>query len=617
MNNYIKLFLLINLFIHIYCLAISSYQKQTNLYYKKNLRKAKEEENEEMSDDIVIIHTNDVHVGIMDNIGYDGLLLYKKELQKKYKNVITVDVGDHNRGGIIGVISKGSVIMDIMNYIGYDVAILGNHEFDFGIDQIERFNQTLKSGYICANFCYRENKTPIFPPYKIVNAGEQKIGFIGVVTPTTLIKTNIHTILNKDGKRIYDFLSDNKGQELYDTIQKYINELKKEKINYIVILAHLGNIDEPKEFNIVEFVSHLNKVDAVLDAHTHQIYSFFSKDKDGKEIPIIQAGTKLNAFGVLKITKKGKISSKIIFEVPPPSEKNQNEAKTIIRNNKERWVDVGLNKKMNEYFEKYTNSLNQIIGYSNYSLLVSLDDSGDPLKQISLTQESNLCNLVTDAIRAYGKTDISIINAGNMRSNLMKGNITYQNILEILPFLSKIIIKEVLGIDILDALEFGTKNLPGMKPGFPQVSGISFKVNPNLKSNVEIDGDGLFIKINGKRRVYDVMVNGEKLDLNKKYKIAFNLYLGNGGDGYSMFVKYKEYEELPLNDNEILIKYIKEDLKGSIPSFYQETQGRIIIVDKKKEIEKIKNKNSIKIQIINYFSNVMPLILQLLNKFYF
>jgi len=209
------------------------------------------------------------------------------------------------------------------------------------------------------------------------------------------------------------------------------------------------------------------------------------------------------------------------------------------------------------------------------------------------------------------------VNAGNMRSNLMKGNITYQNILEILPFLSKIIIKEVLGIDILDALEFGTKNLPGMKPGFPQVSGINFKVNPNLKSNVEIDGDGLFIKINGKRRVYDVMVNGEKLDLNKKYKIAFNLYLGNGGDGYSMFAKYKEYKELPLNDNEILIKYIKEDLKGSIPSFYQETQGRIIIVDKKKEIEKIENKNSIKIQIINYFSNVMPLILQLLNKFYF
>ena len=616
MHKCIKFFLLINIFIQIYCLS-NPFQKQINLYYKKNLRKVKEEENEEMSDDIVIIHTNDVHAGIMDNIGYDGLLLYKKELQKKYKNVITVDVGDHSRGGILGVVSKGIVIMDIMNNVGYDVTTLGNHEFDFGIEQIEKFNQTLKSGYICANFCYRENKTSVFPPYKIINVGEQKIGFIGVVTPTTLIKTNIHTILNKDGKRIYDFLSDNKGQELYDTIQKYIDELKNEKINYIIILAHLGNIDEPKEFNIVEFSSHLNGMDAVLDAHTHQIYSFFSKNKDGKEIPVVQVGTKLKAFGVLKITKDGKITSEIIYKVPPPSENNQNETKKIIRNNEERWVDVRLNQKMEYYIEKYTSSLNQIIGYTNYSLLVSLDNSGDPLKQISLTQESNLCNLVTDAIRIYGKSDICILNAGNMRSNLMKGNITYQNILEILPFLSKIITKEVKGIDILDALEFGTKNLPRMKPGFPQVSGISFKVNSNLKSKIEVDSDGSFIKVNGKRRVYDVMINGKNLDLNKKYKIAFTLYMGNGGDGYSMFTKYKEYKNLPLNDNEILIKYIKEDLKGSIPSAYQTTQGRIIIIDKKEEVGEIKNKYSIKNQIINYFSNVMPLILQLLNKFYF
>ena len=76
-----------------------------------------------------------------------------------------------------------------------------------------------------------------------------------------------------------------------------------------------------------------------------------------------------------------------------------------------------LNQKMKDYIEKYTRSLNQIIGYTNYSLLISLDNSGDPLKQISLTQESNLCNLVTDAIRLYGKSDICIINAGNMRSN--------------------------------------------------------------------------------------------------------------------------------------------------------------------------------------------------------
>ena len=89
---------------------------------------------QELSDDIIILHTNDVHCGIMENIGYDGLMLYKKEMMKKYKNVIPVDVGDHIQGGTIGLLSKGEDIITIMNQIGYDVAILGNHEFDYGVD---------------------------------------------------------------------------------------------------------------------------------------------------------------------------------------------------------------------------------------------------------------------------------------------------------------------------------------------------------------------------------------------------------------------------------------------------------------------------------------------------
>jgi arginine repressor len=92
-------------------------------------------------------------------------------------------------------------------------------------------------------------------------------------------------------------------------------------------------------------------MDAILDAHTHQIYSFFSKDKYGKEIQVAQVGTRIKAFGALKITKDGKFTSEIIYEVPPPSEKNQNETKKVIRNNKERWVDARLNQKMKDYIE--------------------------------------------------------------------------------------------------------------------------------------------------------------------------------------------------------------------------------------------------------------------------
>ena len=123
---------------------------------------------QELSDDIIILHTNDVHCGITDYIGYDGLMLYKNELRKKYKHIITVDVGDHIQGGTIGLISKGEDIITIMNKIEYDVAILGNHEFDYGVDQLEVCKNKLSCGYICANYCLRKTKQPIYDPYKII-----------------------------------------------------------------------------------------------------------------------------------------------------------------------------------------------------------------------------------------------------------------------------------------------------------------------------------------------------------------------------------------------------------------------------------------------------------------
>ena len=163
-----------------------------------------ESESDNRSDDIIILHTNDVHCGINDNIGYDGLMLYKKELQKKYKYVLLVDVGDHIQGDIIGLLSEGLDIITIMNKIGYNVSIIGNHEFDYGIEQLYECEKQLECGYISSNFCYRKNKTTIFRPYKIIERGNIKIGFIGVTTPQTLTKTSLHKIVDEKGNMIYN-----------------------------------------------------------------------------------------------------------------------------------------------------------------------------------------------------------------------------------------------------------------------------------------------------------------------------------------------------------------------------------------------------------------------------
>ena len=158
--------------IFLLCLILKTTQKKPNL--KHEIRRLKEENSTELSDDIIILHTNDVHCGINEVIGYDGLYLYKKELQRKYKHVLLVDAGDHIQGEAIGILSQGLDIIEIMNKVGYDVVALGNHEFDYGIDQLKICKERLDCGYISGNFCYRKNKTTLFPPYKVVEVGEKK-----------------------------------------------------------------------------------------------------------------------------------------------------------------------------------------------------------------------------------------------------------------------------------------------------------------------------------------------------------------------------------------------------------------------------------------------------------
>jgi len=170
-------------------------------------------------------------------------------------------------------------------------------------------------------------------------------------------------------------------------------------------------------------------------------------------------------------------------------------------------------------------------------------------------------------------------NASNSRSNWRgTGNGWYS--------FNDIIVKEISGQDVLDALELSMRFLPEKSPRFAQVSGISFKVNISIPSSVEVDENEVFVQVKGKRRVSNVKIGKEDLVLDKKYKIAFDNYIGNGGDGYSMFEKSEELYSTLIVDNQAVINYIKDKLNGTIPISYNETEGRIVIIsteDKDKE----------------------------------
>ena len=524
-------------------------------------------------DDLIILHVNDVHCGINDKIGYDGLVLYRDELKKKYKYVITVDVGDHIQGGSLASISEGSAIIEIMNKVGFDVAILGNHEFDYGIEQLTNLEKNLTSKYICANFVYRKDKNNIFEPYKIINAGNKKIAFLSVLTPLTFSKTYLSTIKDSEGNPLYDFLTGNNMQDLYDTIQNYINNIRaKKEADYIILLTHIGMKIE--KYKSEELLSKLYGVDAVLDGHSHQIYNTTSPDKNKKDISISQTGTKLESIGKLILKKDGSIITEIISEVPEPTDKT-NSVK-INRGGKERWVDKNIVDFLESIWDKYRSELNLIFGFCDYDLIIIDEDTESNYCRY---KECTLGNLITDAIKNAGNGEISILNGGAIRNNMYKGNITSAQIMEILPWFNNIVQKRITGQCILDALEFGISQLPNMSGVFPQISGITFDVDISFDSTVKIDELGMFINVTGKRRVSNVKINGVDLELDKFYNASLIEYISNGGDGYSMFSKFDIYNESLITDTDSLIHFIQYNLNGEIPLQYKDIQGRINIIN--------------------------------------
>ena len=557
----------------------------SQIYSSSYIKNAKRELQEKNSDDIVILHTNDVHCGVNDSIGYDGLMLLKKQYLRKYNNVIVVDAGDHIQGGTIGFITKGEALIDIMNEIGYDVATLGNHEFDYEIPKLEELGKKLNCGYISINYCFNKNKTSIYNSSKIIEKNGKKIGFIGITTSETISKSYLNTILDSDGNRVYDFLSENKNQELYKRVQEEINRLKnEEKVDYIIILGHLGILGDSSEENTsAEVIKNIEGVDAFIDGHSHKVYSQYSPDKNSKNVTLAQTGTKLANIGILILHKDGTISHQNIDKVPYDPEL-ASETLNVTRKKKECYVDEEMNKYINKIYESFADELNQVIGYTSFPLTVfkNITESKESETQLSRIKENNLCNLVCDACKKLGDSDISIMNAGAVRTDINEGNITYQEVIDVMPYSNDIVVKRITGQTILDMLEFGVRLLPNPSSRFPQVSEeVTYKIDDSINSSVLVDDDGNFIKVEGERKVYDVKINGKELDLNKNYTISTSYYILNGGDGFTMLTNHEVTKTAFGADNEILLKYINESLNGTIPIKYKEAGNRIVKTDGK------------------------------------
>ena len=526
---------------------------------------------EEVADErqpVVILYTNDVHCGIDDAIGYAGLTAYEKAFEKAGYVVALADCGDAVQGAAIGTLSKGGYIVDIMNEVGYDVATIGNHEFDYGMDRFFELAEAAGYPYVSANFTNLDGET-VLPPYVVLELGGFRIAFVGASTPETFTKSTPTYFQDDEGNFIYSFCEGNDGADLYAAVQKAVDDARAEGVDLVVVLSHLGTDESSSPWTSTELIANTTGIDVVLDGHSHSVWEGeLEQNKDGEDVLMSSTGTKLNAIGVLTIlpTEDG-----VEFSTALHTE-------SLFQDDDTAAFIAGIK-------AQYEETLATVVAHTDVDLTtvdpVEVNEDGSSVR-IVRSQETNLGDLCADAYRVLSGADIGFVNGGGIRATIPAGDITYEQIIAVHPFGNVMCVVEASGQEILDALEMSVRNLPGENGGFLQVSGLTFEINMDVESTVVTDDKGMFVEVSGDRRVQNVLVDGAPIDPEATYTLASHNYmLKSAGDGYCMFADNVLLQDEVMIDNQVLINYITESLGGVVGEVYADPygQGRITIIE--------------------------------------
>ena len=505
---------------------------------------------------IVILYENDVHCSVE---GYPYLVSVRNECLTGTDYVSTVSCGDFASGGLVGAISKGEEIVRIMNYVGYDAVVLGNHELDYGATQMFRLTDSLDAPVLCANLKNVQTEEFPYPAYHIVSYGDVDIAYIGFTTTTSGTATSLS---DEQGNPLYSFMR----EDFYRNAQYFIDEARGKGADYVIALSHLGDSqNDGIHPNSTSLIANTTGLDAVIDGHDHHVIEeSFLNDKEGNPVLLTSSGSNFQYVGKLTIDTNGGISSAL---VSTDGTTPDNETALFVNRVKEEVESLG----------------DFVIGHSEVDLTIN-DENG---KRIVRKQETNIGDFCADAFRAFTGADIALVNGGGIRADISQGEILFNDLYNVMPFGDMIATGSLTGQQLLDVLEFAVSYLPAEAGVFMQVSGLRFKINPDIPSPAVIDPESeMFSHVgDGERRVSDVEIldkqSGEykEIELSHRYTMATldYLILELGGSGI-----FKGVEPNPTYwgaDIEILRNYLENNLGGTIGAEYSKPQGRIIYIN--------------------------------------
>lgn len=475
-----------------------------------------------------IVHTNDTHSRVLSSsseIGFARIATKIKEIRNSNENVLVLDAGDTFHGQTISTLVKGESIVNVMNIIKYDAMVPGNHDFNYGQERLLELNQMTDFPIIAANI-QRADGSTFLNPYVIKEFNGVKVGIFGLATPETLYKTNPNNV---------------KGLTFEDptaAAEKMVKELEG-KADIIIALSHLG-LDEGSTYTSKLVAEKVKGIDLIVDGHSHTNLNEGLKVGDTL---IVQTGEYGKNLGIVEMVyENGNVST------IKASLLKREEAEQLAE-------DADVLRAIEGIKTEQDKITSVVIGRTDAEL--------DGVREHVRAGETNLGNLITEAVLKATGADAVITNGGGIRASIDTGEITKGEVITVLPFGNYVVVKKVKGSDIVAALEHGVSQYPATNGGFPHVAGIRFAFDSAKEAG---------------SRVTKVEVKGKAIDPNTEYLLATNDFMAVGGDNYTMLSAGQVVTELPGLDEvvmEYITKYGTADIKvdGRVMAEEKEAQS--------------------------------------------
>ncbi|MBS7258965.1 MAG: 5'-nucleotidase C-terminal domain-containing protein [Eubacteriales bacterium] len=512
-------------------------------------------EDDDLSGQLVILHTNDSHGRIKEDGTSMGMSAVKY-LANRYENagasVLILDAGDTLHGLPIVTASRGESAVNVMNAVGYSAMAPGNHDFNYGYEHILELEEEMNFPVLAANVTYEADGSLVFGDHIVITCGEYTIGVFGMATPETVTKTNPNNVVG------LDFNEDN----LAGIAQAQCDELKELGCDIIICLAHLGDDVSSTPYRSTDVLEQVTDIDLWIDGHSHSVLNDDGEAHLVNGTLVASTGEYTKNIGV--VTYDGAEFDAGLVHYADLCNTYEQDGEIITEFY---GYDPEITALVQNYYDEMMEFYSEVVGHTDVLL--------NGTREFVRTQETNLGDLAADAILAAApNADFALTNGGGIRANIEIGDITRYDLFTVFPFGNMVATVELTGAQIVYILEAATHACPGIDGAFPQVSGITFEIH----TYIEYEGE-YANPTNPGSRIQNVCINGEPIDLDATYVMATNDFLAAGGDTYAILAENFENSGILIGINleDALINYI-QNIDDNCAG-YAEPAGRIVIVD--------------------------------------